>query len=149
MENAQYVDNSYKWAAGGFLSTAADLVHFGNAMLSSYEKDGGYLKRGTVRMMWTPVEETRGHWDMNGSYGMGWGIREPQSDSPFCNGRKFHVCHSGGAIGASSILLIMPTASSEERPVHGVVVAMIVNLQNVNLNRTALEIAELFDQACH
>src|SRR5271165_626249 len=31
-ENAPYVDNSYKWAGGGFLSTAEDLVRFGSAM---------------------------------------------------------------------------------------------------------------------
>jgi len=32
-ENAPYVDNSYKWAGGGFLSTAEDLVRFGSAMM--------------------------------------------------------------------------------------------------------------------
>ena len=29
--NAPYVDNSYKWAGGGFVSTAEDLVRFGLA----------------------------------------------------------------------------------------------------------------------
>ena len=31
--NAGFVDNSYKWAGGGFLSTAEDLVAFSNALL--------------------------------------------------------------------------------------------------------------------
>ncbi|EDO31568.1 predicted protein, partial [Nematostella vectensis] len=31
--NVPYVDNSYKWAGGGFISTAEDLVKFGNALL--------------------------------------------------------------------------------------------------------------------
>ena len=31
--NAPYVDNSYKWAGGGFISTTEDLVKFGNVML--------------------------------------------------------------------------------------------------------------------
>ena len=35
--NAPFVDNSYKWAGGGFLSTTIDLVKFGNAMLYSYQ----------------------------------------------------------------------------------------------------------------
>ena len=33
--NAPYVDNSYKWAGGGFMSTVEDLVKFGNSMLYS------------------------------------------------------------------------------------------------------------------
>jgi hypothetical protein len=32
------VDNSYKWAGGGFLSNVQDLVKFGNAMLFSYQR---------------------------------------------------------------------------------------------------------------
>lgn len=42
LKNAPYVDNSYKWAGGGFLSTVGDLCKFGNAMLySSQQVDGG------------------------------------------------------------------------------------------------------------
>ena len=37
--NAPYVDNSYKWAGGGFMSTAEDLVQFGNSMLYSKQMD--------------------------------------------------------------------------------------------------------------
>jgi serine beta-lactamase-like protein LACTB len=35
--NAANVDNSYKWAGGGFLSNVTDLISFGNAMLYSYQ----------------------------------------------------------------------------------------------------------------
>lgn len=38
LKNAPYVDNSYKWAGGGFLSTVGDLVKFGNAMLYSHQQ---------------------------------------------------------------------------------------------------------------
>ena len=31
--NTPYVDNCYKWAGGGFISTTEDLIKFGNAML--------------------------------------------------------------------------------------------------------------------
>ncbi|XP_074640998.1 serine beta-lactamase-like protein LACTB, mitochondrial [Tubulanus polymorphus] len=37
LKNSAYVDNSYKWAAGGLLSTAGDLVQFGNVMMYSYQ----------------------------------------------------------------------------------------------------------------
>jgi hypothetical protein len=37
LNNVPYVDNSWKWAGGGFLSTVGDLLQFGNAMLYSYQ----------------------------------------------------------------------------------------------------------------
>lgn len=33
LANAPYVDNSYKWAGGGLMSTTEDLLRFGNALL--------------------------------------------------------------------------------------------------------------------
>ncbi|OPJ70137.1 hypothetical protein AV530_019360 [Patagioenas fasciata monilis] len=71
--NAPYVDNSYKWAGGGFLSSVGDLLKFGNALLYSYQAGQfkstngkllpGYLKPDTVAMMWTPVPKTEVSWD--------------------------------------------------------------------------------------
>ena len=37
LKNVPAVDNSLKWAGGGFLSTVGDLLQFGNAMLYSYQ----------------------------------------------------------------------------------------------------------------
>ena len=34
LENTPYVDLSYKWTGGGYLSNAEDLVKFGNAVLT-------------------------------------------------------------------------------------------------------------------
>ena len=48
-ENAPYVDNSYKWAGGGFLSTAEDLVRFGSAMLQPGLLNADSLKRCSRR----------------------------------------------------------------------------------------------------
>lgn len=42
--NAPNVDNSYKWAGGGFLSTVSDLLSFGNAMLYSYQVKNSLAK---------------------------------------------------------------------------------------------------------
>src|SRR5437899_12039723 len=49
------VDNSYKWAGGGFLSTAEDLVRFGSAHLQP-----GYLKAATLEVLFTPQHTTSG-----------------------------------------------------------------------------------------
>ncbi|XP_059087702.1 serine beta-lactamase-like protein LACTB, mitochondrial [Tigriopus californicus] len=39
LKNAPHVDNSCKWAGGGFLSNIGDLLKFGNAMLYSYQSE--------------------------------------------------------------------------------------------------------------
>lgn len=64
------VDNSYKWAGGGFLSTAEDLVKFGNAMLYSFQYPNGFLNREAAQMLWTPVENASPIWDKDGQYGI-------------------------------------------------------------------------------
>merc|ERR1711962_838835 len=38
LKNAPYVDNSYKWAGGGFLSSVGDLLRFGSMMLYSFQQ---------------------------------------------------------------------------------------------------------------
>jgi serine beta-lactamase-like protein LACTB, mitochondrial len=48
--NAPYVDNTYKWPSGGFLSTAEDLARFGDRLLR-----GELLRPGTVALLWTPM----------------------------------------------------------------------------------------------
>ncbi|XP_066925452.1 serine beta-lactamase-like protein LACTB, mitochondrial [Clytia hemisphaerica] len=45
--NVPYVDNSYKWSGGGFLSNVDDLILFGNEMLKCHSPDKGKPK-GTV-----------------------------------------------------------------------------------------------------
>ena len=46
LENAPVVDESYVWAAGGFLATAEDLVRFGSAHLQP-----GFLAQGTLDLL--------------------------------------------------------------------------------------------------
>ncbi|XP_069046810.1 serine beta-lactamase-like protein LACTB, mitochondrial isoform X2 [Lepisosteus oculatus] len=159
--NCPYVDNSYKWAGGGFLSTVGDLLVFGNAMLYSYQmahvKDGrgllpGYLKPETAKAMWTPVDGTEGSWDKDGQYAMGWLVVEEQQQFGQCRKRRHYVSHTGGAVGASSVLLVLPfnLAQSEGQtlaPPQGIVVTIISNMQSAGLNSTALKIALQFEKA--
>ena len=49
-------------------------------------------------------------------------------------------------MGASSILLIRPATTCNEQLPKGVVIAVLVNLQEVNLQRTAIAIAACFEK---
>ncbi|XP_067871353.1 serine beta-lactamase-like protein LACTB, mitochondrial isoform X2 [Heterodontus francisci] len=162
--NCPYVDNSYKWAGGGFVSTVHDLLRFGSAMLYSYQaerlQDGqrtllpGYLKPATMKMIWSPVENTELSWDREGTYAMGWGLVEQGQEFGQCRCRRHYLTHTGGAVGASTVLLLLPKdpqgspAGPAEAgvPPWGVVVVILCNLQSVGLNSTALKIALEFDK---
>lgn len=104
-ENAPYVDNSYKWAAGGFLSTAPDLVHFGSALLHP-----GFLKEESLKLLFTSQKTNSGK---ETGYGMGWFIGKS------ANGERIYQ-HSGGSVGGTSQLLLYPDSH--------VVVALVTNL---------------------
>ncbi|KAM6936941.1 serine beta-lactamase-like protein LACTB, mitochondrial [Xenentodon cancila] len=160
--NCPYVDNSYKWAGGGFLSTAGDLLLFGNALLYSYQiaqledTQGllpGFLKPKSAIELWAPVDKTEASWDKDGLYGQGWLVVENEQKYGLCRKRRHYVSHTGGAVGASSVLLVLPSEEIVQRqgqtPLlpQGVVVTIITNIQSVGLNSTALKIAHEFDRA--
>ena len=115
--NAPYVDNSYKWAGGGFISNTEDLVRFAFAHL-----DGGLLEPTTIETLWTS-QRTRDGEDTG--YGIGWSTgRDDQ-------GRRT-VAHTGGSVGGRAVLLVYP----EQR----VVVAMLSNAGHapMSVNNAAL-----------
>lgn len=160
--NCPYVDNSYKWAGGGFLSTVGDLLLFGNALLYSFQvaqvKDSkgllpGFLQPQTVKDLWAPVDRTEASWDKDGLYAQGWLVVEKLQKYGQCRKRRHYVSHTGGAVGASSVLLVLPSDEIDQRqgqiPVlpQGVVVTIVTNMQSVGLNSTALKIAHEFDRA--
>ncbi|KAF2360578.1 Beta-lactamase-related [Trinorchestia longiramus] len=94
LRNAPEVNNSYKWAGGGFLSSAVDLVRLGSVLLYSlhatdhmiqeHNVQPGFLKASTVQKMWSPYFYhspsrvfTRNF--MRG-YGLGWCVQVPRMD---------------------------------------------------------------------
>lgn len=106
-------DPSYKWAGGGLLSTASDLVRMANALMS-YE----LLDSATVELLWTPQRLPDG--SMNPQrYGMGWRIdREAELLGLADSVRVVH--HGGSSPGGSAFLLLVPEAD--------VAVAVLTNL---------------------
>ena len=104
--NTPYEDLSYKWAGGGFLSTATDLAHFGSALLRA-----GFLKQDTLTMIFSPQKTIAGQ---STKYGLGWFIHEAGDGE---TERRFE--HSGGVAGSSSWLVIYPD--------RGVVIAWLQN----------------------
>lgn len=105
LDNAPYVDNSYKWAGGGFLSTAEDLVRFGSALLRP-----GFLKPESLRLLFTSQKTVSGQ---ETGYGMGWFVGKSQSGQPIYQ-------HAGGSVGGTSQLIIYPDS--------GLVVALVTDL---------------------
>jgi CubicO group peptidase (beta-lactamase class C family) len=93
--NTPYEDLSYKWAGGGFLSTAEDLVRFGSAMLKP-----GFLKQETLAMVFSRQKAADG---AATKYGLGWELHDAGDGQ---TERRFE--HSGGVAGSSSWLVIYP-----------------------------------------
>ena len=138
----------------------------------------GYLKPETVHAIWSSVPLTKCSWEADGFYAMGWGVREKSDHKGFCPEQHQLVSHTGGAVGASSVLLVVPMESNmvdkskcivndrrqddivqdqtnKNEPEElflkdvlslpqGVVVAIIANLEDVGLYKTAVEIAKTF-----
>lgn len=109
--NARYVDNSHKWAGGGFVSTAEDLLRFARGHMAA-----GVFDQETIDLMWTPQRTSSG--EEIGS-GIGWRIFPPEA----AGGRRL-VGHAGAAIGGSALLLIYPD--------DGLAIAIAANIADVD-----------------
>lgn len=141
LSNAPSVNNSYKWAGGGLLSTSGDLVRFGNIMLYSFKGVDpfgrpGFLPQSIVDQMWSPADNGK-H-----DYGIGFAVlRDKKAKSAFTYEPRYTTLfsHTGGAVGATSVLLIEPESE--------VVVALIANLEAARgIQKIALDVADQFVQ---
>jgi serine beta-lactamase-like protein LACTB, mitochondrial len=106
------VDNSYKWASGGILSTPEDLVRFGSAHLQP-----GFLTRDSLDALFTSQKTAGGE---KTGYGIGWSIA---SDKP---GHRLWL-HTGGSVGGTTLLMIQPDS--------GLVLAMTANCTGAPLDK--------------
>lgn len=90
-----YNDFSSKWAGGGFLSTAEDLVRFGSAHIQALNK--GYLTKETIDLMFTVRSR-----ELPGmGYGLGWMV----AVDPHFRNASFHF---GAGSGSTSLLVVYP-----------------------------------------
>ena len=122
--NAPYVDNSYKWAGGGFLSTPEDMLRFANA-----HSVPGYLEAETLELLF--ASQTLADGSETG-YGIGW--RSTAND----HGESI-VSHTGGSVGGITVMTLNRDT--------GVIVAIVANLSQARLgNGLAARVEELFHQ---
>jgi serine beta-lactamase-like protein LACTB len=119
VQNADFLDSSYKIPGGGWLSSAEDMAKFEVAILNDK-----LIKRATRDLMWAPLKPADGSKD---GYGLGWGNGED-------NGVAF-VAHTGGQQGTSTAFLIAPAQRD------GVVV--LTNLEGADPDKLAREILEV------
>ena len=119
--NSPWVDNSNKWAGGGFLSTSEDLVRFGFAHLTDR-----HLRPETIAMMWTSQATASGE---ETGYGIGWNVGTDEQ------GRRL-IRHGGGSVGGTTELRIYPQ--------YGLVIGAISNTSNAGIGPLADSVAEVF-----
>ena len=119
---APKVDNSYKWASGGFLGTTNDMVKFVQGLYQS-----NYISKNSLTELQKPLLLNNGN---STNYGLGW---VNQKDFR----RNKIVGHSGGSTGSRAMLIHYQKKD--------VTVAILVNSgSGGNLNRLARRIANRF-----
>jgi CubicO group peptidase (beta-lactamase class C family) len=121
LQNAAYSDNSYKWAGGGFLGTAEDLVRFGSAHLQP-----GFFNQSTLDLLFTSQTLSSGK---PTGVGIAWRIGVD------ANGRR--ILHHGGSLDGGRAMLMM-------FPESGIVVAMLANIYADFGEKDAIRIGEIF-----
>ena len=119
VQNADFLDSSYKIPGGGWLSSAEDMGHFEVAILNDK-----LIKRATRDLMWTPLKPSDGSKD---GYGLGWGNGN--------EGAIASVGHNGGQQGTSTAFTISPAQKA------GVVV--LTNMEGAEASDLAQEILKV------
>jgi CubicO group peptidase (beta-lactamase class C family) len=123
VQNADFLDSSYKIPGGGWLSSAEDMARFEVAILNDK-----LIKPATRDLMWTPLKPSDGSKD---DYGLGWGVGTEAG--------WVTVGHDGGQQGTSTSFLIAPARRA------GVVV--LSNMEGIDPNKLAHEILKALVEA--
>ena len=116
------VNNSWKWAGGGFISTTEDVAKFLWAH-SNYD----YLNEKSIKEMITPQKTMDGE---STSYGLGWETFYDKNNNPL-------IGHTGGSIGGTSYAFMAPHSNT--------IVVMTTNLSDASFGNLANDLFELFE----
>ncbi|MCL5245845.1 beta-lactamase family protein [Cellulophaga sp. 20_2_10] len=106
---AMEVNNYYKLAGGGFLSTTADIVKLGNAYLK-----GNLLEQNTQQVLLT-AQEVKGE---STYYGLGWQVSTDKKGNAYYG-------HIGNGVGGYSNFFVYPK--------QGLVISILTNCTNPNI----------------
>jgi serine beta-lactamase-like protein LACTB len=121
LRSARTVDTSCRSGAGGLLSTTADLVRFGAALLR-----GDFVRAETLEAMFTSQRTRSG---LETGYGMGWYVDRDARD-------RRYVWHGGRGVGGRSVIVLVPQAR--------LVTVMLSNIEGARLDEHARRIAGYF-----
>jgi serine beta-lactamase-like protein LACTB, mitochondrial len=121
LAEAPSADNSCRWGAGGFVSTAEDLARFGLALLR-----GDLVKRESLPILLAPQKTATGE---STGHGLGWQVGVD------AKGRR-RLVQSGRTVGGRSVVVLIPDTR--------LAVALLANVDGEHLDDHALKIAELF-----
>lgn len=127
--NAGFTDSSYKWAGGGYVASAEDLVRFAAALTGP-----GLLSAASLEQLFTPQVLADGTPATSGGVPVGIGWRVDVDDK---GRRRFH--HGGSLTGGGAILLTLRDAR--------VSVAIVSNQLPRPTEAMAAEIADAFAAA--
>lgn len=120
------------------MSTVGDLLKYGNNLLKSYQnKEDTYLNSTTLKShVWSPQSQPPKD---ESPYGLGWHLKLDKEK------KLKYVYHTGGAVGATTCLLIVPNDEKNDCDVNGLVVSVLCNSQDTrDIVKFSLRIAEIF-----
>jgi serine beta-lactamase-like protein LACTB len=115
------VSNEHKVAGGGFIGTSEDLIRFGNEI-----RLPSMLSKASVNELLKKQQLKDGSFT---NYGIGFGVGETNKGTPVYS-------HSGGSIGATTLLLIYP---KEE-----IVISILTNMSSLPIRDFGEQLENVF-----
>lgn len=126
------VNNSNKWAGGGYLSTSAELATIASQLLG-----GSLLSDNTKQQLFSPQKLNNGEVNPQ-NYGIGWRSNITQKSIPGYNNVRY-IHHAGRAAGGESLLILFPE--------HEVSISILTNSNMRDTSgiwKLSMELASLF-----